>query len=74
MQVISTIQEVAEFLGCSEKTVRRMIERNEMPVPFQSKKEKYAKRFWTSDQLETVKELISKNKKYIPPYLQENVT
>lgn len=74
MQIISTIQEAADFLGCSEKTIRRMIERGEMPEPFQSKKDKYAKRFWTSDQLDIIKELITKNKKYIPPHLQSNVT
>jgi transposase len=69
MEIITTIAEAAEFLGCSARTVKRMIERNEMPEPLQSKKDKYAKRFWTPAQLEPVKELIQKHKKYIPPYL-----
>jgi predicted DNA-binding transcriptional regulator AlpA len=66
MQIIATILEAAEYLGCSDRTIKRMIKRDEMPKPLQVKKDKYTKRYWTSEQLEVVRKLIEKRKKYSP--------
>ena len=62
MEIITTIAEAATFLGCSGKTVQRMLERGEMPEPLQSKKAKYVKRFWTSEQLLPLREKVRMRK------------
>lgn len=63
-EIITSQEEAAVFLGCSQRTIVRMIQRGEMPEGFLVKKGKYTKRFWTKKQLEEVKEMLKKRKEF----------
>lgn len=63
-EIITSQEEAATFLGCSQRTIVRMIQRGEMPEGFLVKKGKYIKRFWTKEQLEATKKELQKRKEY----------
>ena len=64
-EIITSQEEAAAFLGCSQRTIVRLIQRGEMPEGFLVKKgKKYVKHFWTKKQLEPVKEALDKRKEY----------
>lgn len=74
--IIHSIRGAAKFLGCSEGTILRLVEKGEMPKPIQvqeSKKTGKLKRIWDSKQLEPLREKIQMRKKYIPFYLRKNI-
>ena len=66
--IIHSIKGAADFLGCSQKTIRRFIENGEMPNPIQVNKSECGKikRLWDSEQLEPLKSKVDLRKKYIP--------
>jgi hypothetical protein len=63
-EIITSQEEAAAFLECSQRTIVRMIQRGEMPEGFLVKEGKYTKRFWTKKQLEKVKEPLKTRKEY----------
>ncbi len=63
-EIITSQGEAAAFLGCSQRTIVRMIQRDEMPEGFLVKKGKYTKRFWTKKQLEEVKDHLKRRKEF----------
>lgn len=63
-EIITSQEDAAAFLGCSQRTVVRMVQRGEMPEGFLVKKGKYTKQLWTKKQLEQVKEALQKRKEY----------
>ena len=70
-EIITSQEDAAAFLNCSQRTIVRMLHRGEMPEGFLTKNGKYTKRFWTKKQLEQVKEIIEKRRKYIPENLRK---
>lgn len=64
--IIYSLQDAAKFLGCSKKTVQRMVENGEMPEPIREEKDAGNKmwRIWDSSQLEEIKKKVEARKKH----------
>ena len=66
--IIHSIKGAASFLGCSQRTIQRLIENGEMPNPIQVSESTSGrlKRLWDSKQLEPLRTKVDLRKKYIP--------
>jgi predicted site-specific integrase-resolvase len=66
--IIYSLQDAAKFLGCSKKTVQRMVERGEIPLPLREEKDKGGKiwRIWDSSQWEEIKKIVQQRRKHKP--------
>ena len=74
-RMFCTHKEIAEYLGVSERTVRRMIAAGEFPEPEKCDGVgKYSRRIYTESQLKSVLPVVLRRKKHAPSvYVSKNV-
>ena len=65
-EILVNTSSVAKFCGCSVRTIRRAIEKNEMPQPFQTGDGKRPNKTWLKKDLEFFRDTIIKRKKHTP--------